>query len=258
MHRIAAVQRFRQALVLATGVVAGACSVDRLDMPTPPDLSGWIESYDHPTAPFDQAVVHVLAKDLGLKLKTLDPLGGLEKLWSDVVDPSVLVAAPPMAEPGEAPRGPFGLEDKGYAQVRHICRDGDGKEAGSIELWLTFHNRRLDPVLWGSADVCVLPTPKGALRLDGDLSVAYRERIIVFTGTVTVNDTPLVDGLINLRINDGVETVLPVGEQSLVLRVAKDDSGFRAQNGFWRCEFPSGDCVTANSAAVVSLREITP
>ncbi len=239
-------KRVFEAMVYVAACGAAACAVDPLDMPSPPDLGALVAAYQNPTAAFDSQVARNLAADFSERLKRLDSFDGIDKLWSDVIDPTVAAAGAPADQTTETRRGPFGLQDQGYAEVRHQCRDAAGEESGTLELRLTFHNATVDSVLWGDGQKCSLVAREKALLLDGKVSADHHARVLLFDGILQKGDVQLVNGSVDLRrVEQGFETLVPVGARFLVLRAGKEEFGVRAKNGDWRCTIASGACARA-------------
>ncbi|MEB2310442.1 MAG: hypothetical protein OZ921_01080 [Sorangiineae bacterium] len=147
--------------VLAMGHAVGCGDPrERLEKPTPPDMSDLVAVYQSPSGRFEPATAEAMLADFerlaaelektGLDTAVLAPLGA-------ALDETLSAAQTPSETDGARPRPD--LDADGTLSLRRICA-GWGAEPrpdqanGALSLRVNFSEAGLDPVIWGDASSC--------------------------------------------------------------------------------------------------------
>lgn len=152
--------RWSFVVVLAFAVGCGE-QRERVDKPTPPDMTEVVQAYASPTGVFDATTakaaldeyqtIAARVRALGIDASILTPL-------AESLDEALAQSSTPRTEPGQSQQA-LSLEANGTLVVQRVCKGWDTQAApdpknGTLRLRVNFSESGLDPVIWGDAKAC--------------------------------------------------------------------------------------------------------
>jgi hypothetical protein len=241
----------------------GSRREERVEKPTPPDMTELVAIYEHPTGTLNASAAGSVLDAAHTVLDRARAFGASDTFLAIVSDS--------VAELGDEPdgSGSAGTEAEGYLLVTRIC-DGWGVEPvpdatnGVLRLTLGFTELGLDAVTWGDVESCkyrfesdqvLLRGPEaaspGSLRLhffDAPVPFAAIARTLVLfdLDLVAEIDGEALDASFDYRLDAAagdLDVRVPVADGDVIARVsASGDIGVRAKNGDFLCDEATGTC----------------
>jgi len=237
---------------LAVGLFGGGCEeVRRVEQqPTPPSLAGLVAAYQEPAADLLPASVPDLLIQLEQRRTPIEKMNR----FAYVTDKALRVAF----ETAKSTEG------RGYLIAHRIC---DGWEAaptadeevnGYVALTLNYEDDDVEPVVWGDLVDCRYTSGGRRYLLDGSVrlhvgegitwdTLGHEPLLVAFTGRYGIDEGAAQELDLDFRLlprdqGSQLEIRLPLGEGGLSYYERSDDSGFRAHNGTWSCNFELQSC----------------
>ncbi len=275
----------RPALAAAL-VVAAACTKVDIDKPTPPDVSDLVAAYAEPTGAFTDSnggeVVGTLderlvagsvlcgwdpAADLLCAGEPECPLAGCLGIEDGVeaLEEAFGIAGSDAgpAEDAAPPRAAdIVLRGRGFVRLHRICPGAgpepvaDERANGALDLVVGFSDRGLDPVVWGTAERCLVPALV-PVRFESEIVLVFGDgpwnpaRGISFLFRMT-GEADLGDGGGGLEVASDFGLDLDQRELTVAVTIADGSrfvffarpgaTGFLAANGEWTCDFGARTC----------------
>jgi hypothetical protein len=259
-------------------IVMTACAAEEVrDKPVAPDMSELIASYATPTANFDLQGATELQPFVEDKVSAL--------IDFDAIVDRIQEAIEALNDDGASllPTRSIVLEGEGTARVQRICTGfGDpeppiDKDAnGFLELTVGYSNDGLDPVVFGGATACQEQVGGVRMEVAGDVNlfVGVGTGITELAATTflfqlanfsfLVNDVERISGGFDFEVCRGEQTACVPGHVGMLFTLGSGSTliffvdlttktgGFRAADGVWTCNFPTGEC-TSDQGGMVTI-----
>jgi hypothetical protein len=268
------------AACLAAGLLLAACAAQTVDVPTPPDLSALVRSFEHPSLPFDATTVDSIVKKKDAVFNLLDGLDELKPVLdalgalggSTGTDTSGQALGPGVeveVRGGGLTAGGVTVEGQGYLVLTRVCpgweasATTDPSVGGTVSLTAVFSDEGFNAVVWGEARTCRYAYGGHLLQLDGTVHLDTGgllmgeeqgvQVLLEFAGTAKVDDQAY-SADVSFRIavsSERVEINLDLGDGNVLFYAQQTDQGFVASNGSWTCDFGVGSC--SNGTDTVAL-----
>lgn len=274
------------AAALCLLALLGACSApqEKVQKPAPPDMTGVIQSFETPTADLDAQTASELSSPAHALAAQIAALGLNDSIVAGVLDAIAARQRDTQTQSdGIATRRQAALTDQGYMQVTRICNGWGAMPIpdpvnGDMQLTVGFENQSIDPVVWGTFNLCRYLANDKKIQLGGSQGARSGPINCYFGGQVPWADVgrmPMlfaVDFGVELdgapstlqkafRIDpllDTIELLQSTSEGDLfVLLSATDPSltqivSVRARNGHFTCDETQRAC-TSDSGETVTF-----
>lgn len=243
------------------GCLACGCSEkNNVEKPAPPDMSGLLHAYAHPTADLSaQGAADVVAEQV-LVAETMESLTAAFPEIEEAINQGLLSdgeSSPFGSDDSE--REPLRVTGSGYLEVTRICPGFDPDQGpddanGSMRLTVGFTEQGVDPVVWGTLRACRFAVAGQELTLWGDLQVHVGENLQFDT----FGEAPVlvrIAGEIDTGgVREGIDVdfrVLPdatteyrlaLGDGHVIYWERVTERGLRAANGNFSCDFEARRC----------------
>ncbi|MGB8330695.1 MAG: hypothetical protein WCE62_11265 [Polyangiales bacterium] len=198
-------------LMVVFSLTLSSC-IESVDIPVPPDMQPLLAAYPNPTADVGPDIMARWAQPILDTKETIEEASLPEQLLDLVEDLQTELASPTNEEGVVVVNGAPVSEPNGVIRINRVCAgwddDAEARDPdvdGTIDLTLTLHGGRLDPVVWGIFHKCRWTRMVGnrsvEVEYDGEIRAHFgsrfgtdtriRDRLITFavTGNAAVGDT---------------------------------------------------------------------